>query len=261
MTDVRLASKGNVRFRFHPDGSFANPYWPLTAEMNAGQELEGVTLWENFEIGAQASETSDTASIKAKSASARRAGANFGGSASFWYPGDATNLNNLATLVYMIMRQVNRPGYLSVSVDGEIGEPGQPSGDFTFADGDEVSIYRIMTDAWDDSITGEEAFYYTRDFLKNGMMRSYTVVSDVAPVLTIVPTAVDGAVGSIGSVKALVNGRDWTRGVRWTSSALSIATVSPSGIVTRVSEGEADIVATLPRANPAVTATQAVTVA
>lgn len=260
MTDTRLASKGNIRFRFHPEGSFANPYWPTVVEMNAGQELEGVTLWENFEVGAQASETSDTAPIKAKAAAARRAGANFGGTASFWYAGDHTNLSNLASLVYAIMKEVNRPGYLSVSVDGEIGEPGQPNGDFTYAHGDYVSIYKIMTDEWDDSITGEEAFYYTRTFLKNGMMRTYTVVSTAAPVLTLVPTAVDGAAGGIGSIKALVNGRDWTRGVRWASTDLAVATVSPSGIVDRIATGTADISASLPRTNPGVSATEEVTV-
>lgn len=260
MTDTRLKSKGNVRFRFHPDGAFANPYWPTVAEMNAGQELEGVTLWENFEIGAQASETSDTAPIKAKAAAARRAGANYGGTASFWYPGDHTNLNNLATLVYQIMKEVNRPGYLSVSVDGEIGDPGQPDGDFTYANGDLVSIYKIMTDEWDDMITGEEAFYYTRNFLKNGMMRTYTVVSTAAPVLTLVATDTDGAADGIGSIRALVNGRDWTRGVRLASSDLAVATVSPTGIVTRVATGTANIVALLPRTNPSVSKTKKITV-
>lgn len=260
MTDVRLGSKGNVRFRFHAEGSFANPYWPTADEMNAGQELEGVTLWDNFEVGAQASETSDAANIKAKSAAARRGAAAFGGSATFQYPGDSTNLNNLATLVYMIMKEVNRPGYLSVSVDGEIGDPGQPPADFSYEGGDYVSIYKIMTDEWEDAITGEDAFNYTRNFIKNGMMRTYTVVSDAAPVLTLVPTGATGAAGTIGSIKALVNGRDWTRGVRWTSADLAVAPVSPSGVVSLLAPGTATITASLPRANPAVVKTQEVVV-
>lgn len=260
MTDERLNSKGNVRFRFHPEGSFANPYWPTAVEMNAGQELEGATLWENFEVGAQASETSDTAPIKAKAAAARRAGANFGGTSSFWYPGDHTNVSNLATLIYQIMKEVNRPGYLSVSVDGEIGEPGQPDADFTYAAGDYVSIYKIMTDEWDDSITGEEAFYYTRTFLKNGMMRTYTVVSTATPVLTLVATDVNGAAGGVGSVRALVNGRDWTRGVRWSSGDAEVATVSASGVVQRLTTGTATVTASLPRTNPGVTAVEEVIV-
>ena len=97
--DERLPSKGNIRFRYYPLNAFANPAWPTVGELNAGQELEAVTLWESFEVGAQASDTSDTASIKAKTAVARRAAANYGGSAAFWYPGDHTNLNNLATLL------------------------------------------------------------------------------------------------------------------------------------------------------------------
>ena len=47
MTDERLPSKGNVRFRFYPAGAFANAYWPLVSELNAGQELEACTLWAN----------------------------------------------------------------------------------------------------------------------------------------------------------------------------------------------------------------------
>lgn len=258
MTDERLPSRGNVRFRFYPDGAFANPYWPTVAELNAGQELEGVTLWENFEIGAQASETSDVASIKAKSAAARRGGAQFGGSASFWHAGDHTDMTNLASLVYLIMKEVNRPGYLVTSIDGEIGETGQPPIDFSFEDGDYISIFKIMTDEWDESITGEEAFHYTRNFIKNGMLRTYSVASDTAPVLTLETTGVEPVTG----LKALVNGRDWTRGVRWTSNAIATASVSPTGVITKgTTAGSATITATLPRANPAVVATETIVVA
>lgn len=257
--DQRLSSKGNVRFRWYPISAFANPYWPTVAELNAGQELEAVTLWESFEIGAQASETSDTASIKAKSSTVRRAAANGGGSVSFWYPGDHTEMTNLASLVYAIFKEVNQPGYVVTSVDGEIGEVGQPPSDFSFEDGDLLSVFRIMTDEWDDMITGEEAFYYTRTLLLNGMMRTYTVASTAAPVLTIVGAAT-GATGSKVGLRAEVNGRDWTRGVRWTSDDSETATISGSGVITGLAAGSVGIEATLPRTSPAVTATQTFTV-
>lgn len=257
--DERLNSRGNIRFRFAPIGGFANPYWPTVAELNAGQELEGVTLWESFEVGAQASETSDTASIKAKSAAARRAAANYGGSASFWYAGDHTEMTNLASLVYAIFKDVNQPGYVYTSVDGEIGDPNQPPSDFTFEHGDYVSMFRIMTDEWDDVITGEESFYYTRNFLPNGMMRTYTVASTSAPVLTIAGTPT-GDIGDLVGLRALVNGRDWTRGVTWSSDDIEIATVSSSGIVTGVAADDVDIVATLPRTSPVVSTSEEFTV-
>lgn len=256
--DTRLASKGNVRFRFHTTGSIANPYWPTATELNAGQELEGVTLWDNFEVGAQSSDTSDTPVIKAKTAQARRGAANFGGSASFLYPGNALDMVNLASLVYDIMKDVHVPGYLSVSIDGEIGEASQPSSDFEYAAGDLASIYRIMTDEWDDSITGEEAFFYTRNFLRNGMLAPYTVVSASTPVLAITGTA-GGAAGGQGFLGATVNGREYKRGVRWSSSAPEFATVSASGVVDRVADGTATITATLPNIS-GVTDTESVVV-
>lgn len=252
MADERLPAKGNIRFRYYPLNSFANPAWPLTAELNAGQELEAITLWESFEIGAQASETSDTASIKAKTAVARRAAANYGGTAAFWYPGDHTDMSNLASLVLAIMKQVNQPGYLAVSVDGEIGEPGQPDADFTFDDGDLVSIFRIITDEWDDMITGEEAFYYTRTFLKNGFMRTYTVVSDTAPVLVATETSAAVGVGDLEFISATVNGRDWTRGCRFRSADPDVVTVSPSGVVRGVGTGTAEVTVELPGSSPLV---------
>lgn len=254
MTDERLPSKGNIRFRFYPLNAFANPSWPTAAEMNAGQELEGCTLWESFEIGAQASETSDAASIKAKTTVARRAAAAYGGTAAFWFPGDHTDVSNLATLILMIMKVVNQPGYLAVSIDGEIGEAGQPDSDFTFDNGDYVSIYRIITDEWDEMIQGEEAFYYTRNFLKNGFMRTYAVVSTALPVLAVASAAIAvTAVNKHVGIVATVNGRNWTRGCKYTSDTPSVATVSPSGVVTRVSAGTAKITVELPKTSPAIT--------
>lgn len=260
MTDTRLKSMGNVRFRFYQDGAFANLRWPTVAEMNAGQELEQVTLWDNFEVGAQASDTSDAVPIAAKANVVRRGAANYGGSASFWYPGFRADMTNAAALVYAALKELHVSGYVATSVDGEIGEPGQPAADFSFADGDYVTVMRVVTDEWDDMITGEDPFYYTRNFLKAGGFAPYTVVSTAAPVLSVTADAATGAPGDLLFVSATVSGRDWTRGVQWTTTDAAVATVSATGVVTLVGAGTADIVGTLPGAN-AVTDTVSITVA
>lgn len=261
MVDTRLKSMGNVRYRFLQDGALANLRWPLAAELNAGLELEQVTLWDNFEVGAQASETSDAVPIGAKANVVRRGAANYGGSSSFWYPGYREDMTNAAALVYLAFKNLHTPGYLALSVDGEIGEPGQPASDMTFANGDYATIMKIVTDEWDDSITGEDAFYYTRNFLKAGGFAPYTVVSATAPVLEVTVDTASGAVGELAFVSGTVNGRDWTRGVRWSSSAPNIATVSSTGVVKRLAAGTATITGTLPGTNPAVTDTVEITVA
>lgn len=262
MVDERLDSMGNIRYRFYTAAGFANFRWPTVAEMNAGLELEQVTIWDNFEVGAQASDTSDSVPIAAKASVVRRAAANYGGTSSFWYPGYRDDNTNAAALVYLAFKNLNTPGYLALSVDGEIGAAGQPASTLNFANGDYVSIMRIVTDEWDDSITGEEAFSYTRNFLKAGGFAPYTVVSTAAPVLAVTLTgAVSGAVGTKVYTNATVNARDWTRGVRWTSSAPNIATVSATGVVQRIAVGTATITATLPGTTVATTAQTTVTVA
>ena len=246
MTDQTLKSRGNVRFRWHADNAFANPLWPQVAELNAGQELEQVTLWDNFEVGIQASETTDSAPIAAKTTVARRGAANYGGTASFWYPGYRADMSNAAALVYAAFKDLNVKGYVSLAVDGEIGEAGQPASNLTYAHGDYLTLLRVTTDEWDDMITGEEAFYYTRTFLKGGSAASYTVASTAAPVLVVTGTGPGATVGNFGSVSATVNGRDYTRGVNWTSSAPQFVSVSPDGVLKRIAAGAATITGTLP---------------
>lgn len=252
---------GNVRFRFYAAGSFSNLRWPTVAELNAGQELEQVTLWDSFEVGAQASDTADAVPIGAKANVVRRAAANYGGSASFWYPGYRDDLTNAAALVYQALKEIHTEGFVALSVDGEIGEPGQPDSDFSFADGDYVTVLKVITDEWDDMITGEDPFYYTRNFLKAGGFAPYTVASDAAPVLVVTSDAATGAAGDLLFVTGEVNGRDWTRGVQWSSSDPAVATVSATGVVTLLATGTATITGTLPGSNPTVSDTVEITVA
>lgn len=252
---------GNVRFRFYAAGSFSNLRWPTVAELNAGQELEQVTLWDSFEVGAQASDTADAVPIGAKANVVRRAAANYGGSASFWYPGYRDDLTNAAALVYQALKEIHTEGFVALSVDGEIGEPGQPDSDFSFADGDYVTVLKVVTDEWDDMITGEDPFYYTRNFLKAGGFAPYTVASSAAPVLVVTSDAATGAAGDLLFVTGEVNGRDWTRGVQWSSSDPAVATVSATGVVTLLATGTATITGTLPGSNPTVSDTVEITVA
>lgn len=261
MTDTRLKSMGNVRFRFYADGSFANLRWPTVAELNSGQELEQVTLWDNFEVGAQASDTADAVPIAAKANVVRRSAANYGGSASFWYPGYRADLTNAAALVYAALKDIHTPGFIATSVDGEIGEAGQPAADFSFANGDYVTVMKVVTDEWDDMITGEDPFYYTRNFLKAGGFAPYTIASTATPVLAVTIDSASGTAGSLGFVSATINGRDYTRGVNWTTSDAAVATVSNTGVVKFVASGTADIIATIPGASTVITDDVTVTVA
>lgn len=262
MVDQKYYSNGNVRLRVYPANGFANYKWPTVTELNAGQRLEDAVPWENFDFGVQASDTNANPPISAKSVVDSRGTSNYGGSISFWYPGyyddPANDLSNIYD--FFAPGEYTRPVcYIAMSVDGEIGEPGQPADDFTFANGDFVSIFKVQADSWEDMTEGDDPFYYTLNFLRNGGMAHYTVASTSAPVLAVTVGTTAG-VGDVVRATATVNGRTYTNGVRWSTSDPAVATVSEAGVISYLSAGSATITATLPFTNPAVTDSETVTV-
>lgn len=248
MADEKYYGNGNVRLRVYPPNGFTNFRWPTVAEMNAGQRLEDVVPWENFDFGVQASDTSANPPLSAKAVVDSRSMNNYGGNISFWYPGYYDDPSNDLSNVYDFFApgEYERPAcIIALSVDGEIGEPGQPAADFSFANGDYVSLFRVRADAWDDMTEGDDPFYYTLNFIRNGGLAHYTVVSTAAPVVA-VTLATAGAVGTPVKATATVNGRDYSHGVRWSTSDPAVATVSNAGVVSYLTAGSATITATLP---------------
>jgi hypothetical protein len=260
MVDTRLNSAGNVRVRLYPTTAFVNPLWPTVVELNAGLEVTDDLVWEDLDFGMQASEVSDVPPVSAKTSVGTRGAANFGGGMSFYYPGEYNDDGNLASLVYDFLKELRVPCYVAMSVDGEIGEPDQPAADHSFANGDYVSVFGVQTDAWTDMTEGEDEFRFTRNFLKNGTLAFYTVASTTAPVLEATAADTTGAAGDKLIVTATVNGRDYTRGVRWSSSDPTVATVSSNGVISLLATGTATITATLPGTSTATTDAVSVTV-
>jgi hypothetical protein len=133
------------------------------------------------------------------------------------------------------MDQPRTLGFLVIRIDGDnIASP-------TAATGDLVSVYKVMTDAYAEVITGEEAFRYTITFLPQGDLAVRAVVGG-GTVVTPATLAID--VAESLHLTATVGGRKYTNGVKWTSSDATKATVSSAGVVTGVAAGTATITAT-----------------
>lgn len=251
MTDQTFQSKGNVRLRAYAPNAFANPYWPTVAELNLGLRLEDAVTWGDFDFGTQASETNDRAPISAKSNVQSRGAANYGGTIPFDFPGYYNDPSNQLSDIFDFF--VPGPGgydrpacFIVMSVDGEIGEPGQPSADFSFAHGDLLSLYGVRADAWSEMTEGTDPFSYTINFLRNGTLAHYTVASTSTPVLTLSDATETPTVGDTGLLQAFVNGRAYSGGVTWSTTDPDVVTVSEFGAWTAVGAGSADVVATLP---------------
>lgn len=260
MADESLKSNGNIRLRFYPgDTPFVNPNWPTVAELNAGIRLEDATKWDNFEVGVQASGTGSNPPISAKANVASRTESNYGGTLSIGYPGTYDDNGNDASAIYDLLDGAV-DGYVSgwfvKSIDGEIGDPSQPAANFSFGNGDLITVMKLHTQNWEDMTEGDDPFYWTQNWLRNGFLAVNTVASTGTPVLNVTG---DNAisVGETVLLEAEVNGRNWRTGARWISSDPAVARVV-NGVLTGVSAGSATITASLP--NSTVTDTLSVTV-
>jgi len=234
MTDVKVPASGNIRVWWALPNAFANYEAPTAAEINACLDVSESISWNDFGFGVQASNTIDDPAITAIGNVSDRGASQFGGTISFYYPRDFDDAGSDYALTYDALDQPRTTGYVVWRMDGEQAAAAA-------ANGEMVSIAKVITDGYAESIVGEEAFRYTITFLSQGDLAVRTVVGATAPVIAST-LAID--VGDSEQVTATVGGRNYTNGVMWTSSDSTKATVSSGGVVTGVAAGSATITAT-----------------
>ena len=247
MTDTRLPASGNIMVRWHAANAFANPARPTPTEINAGLKLASSISWNDFSFGLQASNTNNDPALSAKSNVADRGAAQYGGSFSCYYPSDFTDASNDYKLTYDALKTPRTLGWITMSVDGELSETGTAlyTGGMTqtAATGDLVHVFKVMTAGYAEAITGEEAFRYTVSFLPQGEVYPFAVIGATSTVV-VTPATASPTTGDLVVLEATVSGRNYTRGLRWTSSDVTKATVSQNGIVTTIASGSVTITGT-----------------
>ena len=239
MTDVKVPASGNIRVWWALPNAFANWEAPTATEINEGcLDVSNSTSWNDLDFGLQASNTIDDPAITALGIVTDRGAAQFGGSMSFYYPRDFDDASNEYSLVYDALDQPRTTGYLVMRIDGEESSDQAAAGEL-------VHVFKVMTDGYAESITGEEAFRYTVTFLSQGDLAVRTVVKGAsAPAVVLLPSTLAMSVGDVERVAVTVGGRNYTNGVKYTSSDTAKATVSSAGIITAVAAGSATITAT-----------------
>lgn len=248
MTDVRLPASGNIQVRWHAANAFANPAKPTPAEVNAGLNITDDISWNDYDFGFSASNTNNDPSLASKSNVSDRGAMQYGGGISLYLPADFEDMSNSHAVAYAALDAPRTLGWLSIQVDGELSETSVATytGGMTqtAADGDLIDLFKVMSGGYSHSITGEDAFRETITFMPQGEAYPNAIVSAAAPTVLVTPATASPSTGDALALTATVNGRAYTRGVRWTSSATSVATVSQNGVVTAVGAGSATITAT-----------------
>ena len=234
MTDIKVPASGNIRVWWALENAFSNWQAPTQTELRACLDISDSISWNDFDFGLQASNTIDDPAITAIGKVSDRGAAQFGGGLSFYYPGAFGDASNDYSLTYDALDQPRTRGFLVVRVDGEESSALANTGDL-------VHVFRVMTDGYAESITGEEAFRYTITFLSQGDLAVRTVLGGGT---VVTPSTLTVATGAKSRLNATVGGRVYTNGVKWTTSDSTKATVSSAGVVTGVAAGSATITAT-----------------
>lgn len=259
MPDTKYPISGSIRVWWAGPSAFANWKAPTVPELTAALDISDAISWNDKDFGVQASNTINDPAITAKGNVQNRGAAQYGGSFSFYYPKVFNDNTNLYSLTYDALRLPGTSGYLVVRVDGlelstTTGTAAQPG--TLPAAGDLVHVYKVETAGYAEAIVGEEAFRYTVSFLPRGQVSTYAVVrANATPVAPVVAGASALTVAAKYTVlTASLVGREYSRGVVWSTTTPTLASISANGVVTAKAAGAASFLATDPATNTPSTA-------
>lgn len=258
MAETRVTADGyGVTVWWFAANAFSNWKKPTTAEFATGVNITGSISWENWSFGAQASQQNSDPSMLDVGNTQTLGFAQFGGQVTFFYPDNYTDVTDDSYITFAALDQPRTVGYLVIRADGQKTTGGSPDKTKDIVANDFVSIYKVMSDAWSDTVTGQNNFKYTITFLPQGDLYVNAIVASSVTVVT--PAAIgatDYSVGGKTPLSAYLSGRElvdvtniangYPAWFDWASDDPSVASVDSNGVVTGVSAGSADITATWP---------------
>lgn len=236
---TRDLSNKRVQLWLGPSSSLAS--WDHTTDLELADMLmiAPAVRWDGLDFGMQASQQEDDRSLDDDATSTIRGFMQFGGALPFFFP-KVTDLNSVLRDVYDLVKVrgtelalVMRAGWVDRRTPGTAG--------------DNVSLFKVMTDGFNPDTEGTGGYAYIQNLLPRGDVAPWTVVGDEASPgqVAIVGGAVTGTAGGLALRRATYEGNDITQRGTWSSDDQSIAIVR-NGIIEMLAVGTADITVTYP---------------
>lgn len=259
MADEKVFSNGNAWVWFVPEASLTTPAAPLASEINAGARLSAAIAWEGttFPSATESNDIDDRSIMDAGNATSRGY-AQMEATLNFFHPENVRGTTTDEEKAYQIWANNGRvPGYLITRVlQGVEGDHTS-----TVSAGDEISVYKVMSDALADDTEGEDSYKYAVSFLSQGGIypQTYAVAAVKEAITVTSPSGASLSAGDFSPLRAELYGKRVTNKVNWSSSAPAVASVSNNGVVRAHSAGTADITASHPAGTTSTATTITVT--
>lgn len=218
-----------------------------------GVDLSAAIAWQDFALGATDSDDVEDRGITDPGNAVTRGFANFEATLSFFREknvGDQTSDYQIAWDTFKVPRTY---GYLVLRVAEK------PWSD-AWAVGDRVSVFRFVADVITDDTEGDDAVKFTVNFLPQGVLYPYTLVSD-AGVIGGIATTSAMVVGDVDVLLPTASGKNVRAVSEFLSSDSTVVSVSANGVKRALSAGTATITVTAPGTTAPVTQEVTVTAA
>lgn len=243
--DVKVTPNDRVTVTLVPVVAIADYEAPTAAELNGGSAVNAspAIAWDGSTLPvASESDDIDDRSIVDKGNATSRGSAQYEGNLNLFHPRDKTDMTNPASVVYDFLRKPGVHVYAIVRVLQK--DPTE-----AYAAGEWISVYRFLTDGWEDDIEGDDSYKYSVSMLTQGEVVAYTQVKNSSSI-TVTNTGTDTlSTGDVTALRATMGGHRATQAVEWKSSNPTVAVVSPNGVVKALANGTANITAEHPAAS------------
>lgn len=238
MPSTRVLSNKRILFALGPATAIANWEKPTLAAATSLKNVSEATRWDGFDINIDASNSGDDRSLTDEAEAQSRAEAQFGGGAAFFTP----KPSDTSSILRQTRNIVKTPRVELAALVRTVLK-----NSVALKAGDEVNIYRVMTDAPRHE-RGDVSYAYSIQFVsRDDLVVNYILPSATPTAVTLTPSTADtGTVGTVGFMTARYEGRNVTIGATYTSSDPTVIEALPHGAFRRLKVGTATITATYP---------------
>lgn len=240
MVATRDLANKRIQMWLGPASALASFLYATPTELAAMIPAAPAVRWDGLDFGVQASEQIDDRTLDDDATATLRGFKQYGGSIPFLFPRVADQSSVLRDVFDLVkvkgteLAIVERIGF----VDRRVAA----------APGDNINIYKAMTDGFMPDMEGTGGAAYIQNMIPRGQVQSWSIVSHGTPAAVAIVGGLTASlsVGDLALRGATYLGNNIAARATWASDDQDVAVVDNRGIIEAVGTGTANITATFP---------------